>query len=211
MANKEALRIAKLGTTSFFKRLGPRKPYAGKVKAVILDWSGTTADAHVLAPAVVFAKVFEKHGVPISMREARLPMGLRKDLHIGKILEIEDVSKRWKQAKGYAPDPEVNGKDVQAMFKDFVPMQLEVLDQYTTLLPGTADAINYLKNNQIKIGSSTGFTKVMVDVLLAAAKKQGYSPDSSVAGDEVPNNMGFRPAPFMLYQNLNNLGVWPIE
>ncbi|XP_078488671.1 phosphonoacetaldehyde hydrolase-like [Ciona intestinalis] len=211
MANKEALRIAKLGTTSFFKRLGPRKPYAGKVKAVILDWSGTTADAHVLAPAVVFAKVFEKHGVPISMREARLPMGLRKDLHIGKILEIEDVSKRWQQAKGYAPDPEVNGKDVQAMFKDFVPMQLDVLDQYTTLLPGTADAINYLKNHQIKVGSSTGFTKVMVDVLLAAAKKQGYSPDSSVAGDEVPNNMGFRPAPFMLYQNLNNLGVWPIE
>uniref|UniRef100_H2YCL5 Phosphonoacetaldehyde hydrolase n=1 Tax=Ciona savignyi TaxID=51511 RepID=H2YCL5_CIOSA len=212
MANKEAIRIAKLGTTSFFKKLGPRKPYGGKVKAVILDWSGTTADAHVLAPAVVFAKVFDKHGVPISMKEARLPMGLRKDLHIGKILEIPEVSERWQKSKGRKPNSDPNGEDVQSMFKDFVPMQLDVLGKYTSLLPGTVEAIDYLKKtHQIKIGSSTGFTKVMVDVLLAAAKDQGYCPDSSVAGDEVPNNMGFRPAPFMLYQNLNNLGVWPIH
>jgi len=51
----------------------------------------------------------------------------------------------------------------------------------------------------------------MVDVLLLAAKRQGYEPDSSVAGDQVPNNMGFRPAPFMIYQNLCNLGIFPIE
>merc|ERR1719187_1466481 len=68
-----------------------RETFKGPVRACILDWSGTTADAHVLAPAVVFVEVFEKHGVPISMAEARLPMGLRKDLHIGKILEIEEV------------------------------------------------------------------------------------------------------------------------
>ncbi len=63
----------------------------------------------------------------------------------------------------------------------------------------------------LKIGHTTGFTEQMVDVLLADAKKQGYEPDSSVAGDQVPNDLGFRPAPFMVYQNLFNLGVWPIE
>jgi len=63
----------------------------------------------------------------------------------------------------------------------------------------------------IKIGSTTGFTKSMVDILLREAKKQGYVPDSSVAGDQVINNLGFRPAPFMIYQNLLNLGVYPIE
>ena len=58
------------------------RTYRGKVQALILDWSGTTADAYVLAPAVVFVEVFKKHGVEISMTEARGPMGLRKDLHI---------------------------------------------------------------------------------------------------------------------------------
>jgi len=72
-----------------------RKNNKYKVQGVILDWSGTTADAHVLAPAVAFCEVFAKHNVPISMREAREPMGLRKDLHIGKILENPEVKQRW--------------------------------------------------------------------------------------------------------------------
>jgi len=184
-----------------------RKGFRGPLRAAILDWSGTTADAHVLAPAVVFADVFEKHGVPISMKEAREPMGLRKDLHIAKILEIPAVAQRWTKIKGAAPTP----MDVNTLFTDFVPMQLECLGKYTTLLPGVAETVATLKSDGMKIGSTTGFTKRMVDVLLRDAKKQGYEPDSSVAGDEVPNNMGWRPAPFMIYQNLVNLGVFPIE
>ena len=43
------------------------RSYRGSVKAVILDWSGTTADAYVIAPAVVFVEVFSRHGVEISM------------------------------------------------------------------------------------------------------------------------------------------------
>ena len=30
--------------------------YTGQIKAVILDWSGTTADKYVIAPAVVFKR-----------------------------------------------------------------------------------------------------------------------------------------------------------
>ena len=48
----------------------------------------------------------------------------------------------------------------------------------------------------MKIGVTTGFTKVMVAILLEDAAKQGFIPDSSVAGDEVPNGLGWRPAPF---------------
>ena len=39
------------------------RSYVGQVKAAILDWSGTTADKYVLAPAVAFVDVFEKHKV----------------------------------------------------------------------------------------------------------------------------------------------------
>ena len=70
--------------------------YRGKVKGLILDWSGTTADAYVLAPAVVFVEVFQKHGVDISMPEARGPMGLRKDLHIKELTEEPEIRARWK-------------------------------------------------------------------------------------------------------------------
>ncbi len=52
-----------------------QRGYRGRVKGLVLDWSGTTADAYVLAPAVVFVEVFKKHGVEITMQEARGPMG----------------------------------------------------------------------------------------------------------------------------------------
>jgi len=181
--------------------------YTDPIKAVILDWSGTTADAHVIAPAVVFYNVFAKHGVPITMEEARLPMGLRKDLHIAQILEIPEVRQRWTETKGSEP----TSQDVDLLFEDFVPMQLECLPEYCDLLPGTVEAVNEIKSMNIKVGMSTGFTRDMVDVLLQYANQQGFYPDFTVAGDEVENNMGFRPTPFMIYKNLVNLGVYPIS
>ena len=59
------------------------------------------------------------------------------------------------------------------------------------------------------LGSSTGFVRSMVDILEKDAEKQGYSPDASVAGDEVIN--GARPKPFMVYRNLDLMNVHPIQ
>ncbi|CAL1535660.1 unnamed protein product [Lymnaea stagnalis] len=178
------------------------KSYVGPVKACILDWSGTTIDKYVLAPAVVFVEVFKKHKVPISMTESRLPMGLRKDLHIKAITEMPEVRQRWKEVHGKYPDQ----SSVDAMFKDFVPMQIAALSQYSELIPGAAEAVRILKKEfGCQIGVTTGFTRSMVDVLLEAAKKQGYEPDVNVAGDEVIH--GARPNPFMVYRNLDLLNV----
>jgi len=179
--------------------------YRGKVKGVVLDWSGTTLDAYVIAPAVVFVEVFRNQGVEITMEEAREPMGLRKDLHIKVLTEVPEIRERWKEVNGAHPDQ----GDVDAMFADFVPLQLECLPQYVTLLPGVAATISQLQAEGIKIGSTTGFTRVMVDILEEAAAKQGYIPDAAVAGDEVVN--GARPSPFMLYRNLDLMGVSPIQ
>ena len=181
------------------------RSYRGKVKALILDWSGTTADAYVLAPAVVFVEVFKKHGVEMIMSEARGPMGLRKDLHIKALTEEPEIRERWKEAHGKHPDQ----GDVDRMFEDFVPMQLDCLRQYTTLLPGVVETIQTLQSQGIKIGSTTGFVRSMVDILEEDAAKQGYKPDASVAGDEVIH--GARPGPFMVYKNLDILGVTPIQ
>ncbi len=179
--------------------------YRGKVKGIVLDWSGTTADIYVLAPAVVFVQVFKKHGVEISMAEARGPMGLRKDLHIKELTEVPEIRERWKGVHGSYPDQ----GSVDAMFADFVPMQLACLREYTTLLPHVAEVTQKFQKDGIKIGSSTGFVRPMVDVLEEDAKKQGYTPDASVAGDEVEH--GARPKPFMVYRNLDLLDIHPIQ
>ena len=72
------------------------RTYHDKIKAAILDWSGTLADAYVIAPAVFFVEVFKNQGIEISIEEARGPMGLRKDSHIQKLTEDPEIIARWR-------------------------------------------------------------------------------------------------------------------
>ncbi len=181
-----------------------RREYRGGVRAVLLDWAGTTMDFGCMAPAVVFVEVFERQGVPITMEEARAPMGAHKRVHIQKITEQDAVRGRWRAKHGRLPDT----RDVDAMFKDFVPLQVKCLSDYSELIPGTLDVVRKLRRRGCKIGSTTGYTTEMMKVNLADAAKQGYAPDSTVCASDVPAG---RPYPFMCLQNVINLGVSPVE
>ena len=136
--------------------------YKGEIKGLVLDWSGTTADAYVIAPTIVFVEVFKKQKVVISMEEAREPMGLRKDLHIKALTENAEIRKRWNIVHG--KDPQMS--DVENMYADFVPLQLKCLKQYSKLLPGTAEVIKRVQNSGIKVGCTTGFVRSMVNICL---------------------------------------------
>jgi phosphonoacetaldehyde hydrolase len=170
---------------------------------VMLDCSGTTMDRYVDAPAIVFVEVFKNYGLEITMPEARAPMGLRKDLHIQAITRIASVRGRFVAKFGREP----NQGDVAAMFADFVPTQLALLRQgnYHALLPGVGEVVGSLQQQGIKIGVTTGFTRDMLDLLLAGAATQGFVPDTSCAGDEVEMP---RPTPYMVIKNLERMGVY---
>src|SRR5438093_1005638 len=75
-----------------------QRMYRGPLKAVLLDWAGTTMDYGCFAPAVVFMDVFKRKGVEITIEEAREPMGAHKKVHIRQIAKNERVAKRWQQA-----------------------------------------------------------------------------------------------------------------
>ena len=81
-----------------------QRSYRGPLKAILLDWAGTTMDYGCYAPAVVFMQVYERQGVPISIDEARAPMGAHKKVHIRKISQQDAVRERWQQAHGRAPN-----------------------------------------------------------------------------------------------------------
>jgi phosphonoacetaldehyde hydrolase len=180
------------------------RSYRGKIQAVLLDWAGTTMDFGCVAPAVVFVEVFKRKGVPITMEEARAPMGAHKRVHIQRITQLDSVRRRWKEARGRLP----NDDDVEAMFTDFVPLQLKCLSEYSQLIPGALDTVTALRKRGYKIGSTTGYTTEMMEINLADAKKQGYEPDSTVCASDVPHG---RPYPYMCLQNVINLQVSPVE
>ena len=181
-----------------------RRVYRGSIEAVLLDWAGTTMDFGCVAPAVVFVEVFRRRQVPITMEEARAPMGAHKRVHIQRITELDAVRRRWEATHGRPPDE----ADVDAMFKDFVPLQLECLSTYSALIPGTLDVVAALRRRGIKIGSTTGYTTPMMAINLRDAERQGYVPDSTVCASDVPAG---RPYPFMCLQNAINLGITTVQ
>jgi phosphonoacetaldehyde hydrolase len=157
-----------------------------------------------MAPAVVFVEVYKRQGVPITMEEARIPMGAHKRVHIQQIGEIERVRRRWEEAHGRPPTDD----DVSRMFAEFVPLQLACLSDYSELIPGTLGAVSAMRARGIKIGSTTGYTTEMMRINMDDARRQGYAPDSTVCASDVPAG---RPYPYMCLQNVINLGVSPVD
>jgi len=182
-----------------FKRI-----YRGPLKAVLLDWAGTTLDYGCFAPAVVFMEVYKRKGVEITIDEAREPMGAHKKVHIRQISKNENVAKRWQQRHGRKP----NEEDIEAMFQEFIPLQLGCLTQYADLIPGTLEAVAEFRRRSLKVGSTTGYTEEMMDLLRNEAKRRGYEPDATVCATQVPAG---RPHPYMCLQNAILLQTYPME
>ncbi len=173
---------------------------------MILDWSGTVCDAYVLAPTRAFVEVFAEAGVEISVSEARVPMGLPKDVHIRRLLETPAIRGRWRVVHGRDPD----GSDAESLFAGFIPRQIACIAEHAGLLPGVVEMADILRSDHgVKIGVTTGFPRAVVDVVERHARRQGFCPDATVAADDVAH--GARPRPFMLYRNLDLLDVHPIQ
>ncbi len=181
-----------------------QRSYRGPLRAVILDWAGTTMDYGCFAPAVVFREVYKRKGVDITVGQAREPMGAHKKVHIRQISQMEPVAQKWEKVHGSRP----NEDDVGEMFEDFVPLQLDCLAQYADLIPGTPEAVADFRRRDMKVGSTTGYTEEMMGLLCSEAEKRGYVPDATVCATQVPAG---RPAPWMCLQNAFDLQIYPLE
>ena len=181
-----------------------RRSYRGPVKLVILDWAGTTMDYGCYAPAVVFVQVYQRRGVEITMEQARRPMGLHKRDHIKAISQQEEVAALWQEVHGRP----ITEQDIDEMFADFQPLQLQCLADYADLIPGTLETVAALRERGIRIGSSTGYFTEAMDLLKEEAARRGYVPDSSVCATQVPAG---RPQPWMVMQNMMNTRIYPPE
>lgn len=184
------------------QKLPLEAPRATKLKALILDWAGTTVDFGSLAPVKALDKVFVHAGIQLTESEMRQDMGLPKKDHIRRILSTPRVSDAWKELRGRVPSL----SDVEEIYQRFIPLQLSCLAEYSSLIPGIGDTVRLFRERGLKIGSTTGYTRAMLDLLVEQSAKAGYRPDCSIAPEDV--GVG-RPEPFMVYESAVRLQVYP--
>ena len=189
------------------KLLNPAVPpltvHADCLKAVILDWAGTTVDHGSLAPARTLQEVFSRVRITLTESEIRRDMGLPKKDHIRCILAIPRVRDAWRALRERVPTE----ADVDEMYREFIPLQFSCLAEYSTLIPGVVDAVQCFRQRGLRIGSTTGYTRAMLDLLLEKSAKDGYSPDCSLSPEDVGAG---RPHPFMIYESAVRLQIYPL-
>ena len=174
-----------------------------RLRAVVLDWAGTIVDFGSRAPVAALECVFAASGAPVTVAEVRESMGLAKKAHIRSILEIPRVREAWAVRHGWPPGEAA----VEQLYAEFIPSQIRVLESHSQLIPGVAEAVVRMRSRGLKIGTTTGYNRAMLNYLLERAAAQGFVPDSGVCPDDVSAG---RPMPWMCYLTAMRLEAYPL-
>lgn len=174
------------------------------IKAVIFDWAGTIIDYGCMAPAQVFIEVFGKRDIIISMEEARGPMGLAKKDHVRELFRIDTIQKQWIAEFGRIPSE----TDVEEIYAELEPALAAIVKNYSHPIPGAIELINSLKEQGIKVGTTTGYVEEMMNNILPLTSARGLLPDSVINSSDVTSG---RPAPWMIFLNCEIMNVFPLS
>ncbi len=140
------------------------------LKAVLLDWAGTTVDYGSRAPTAVFIEIFRRCGITITADEARGPMGRGKRDHIATIVALPRITALWQEIHGRTPVD----ADIDGMYHEFLPLQKETLSRMgSDVIPGVPEAIAALRSRGLAIGSTTGYTRELMGVVAPRAAQGG--------------------------------------
>ncbi len=177
---------------------------ATRFDLVIFDWAGTMVDFGCCAPVNALLEAFSRHGVTLTEPEVRHDMGKTKVDHVRALLELPRVAAAWAAANGASPSPD----DCSTLMTELGPLMRVQAALSATLIDGARVTAEALRAAGLRIGSSTGYTREMMQPVLEHAAAQGYTPDHLVCSGETSRG---RPSPLMIYKACVDLGVWPLS
>jgi phosphonoacetaldehyde hydrolase len=173
------------------------------LRGVIFDWAGTTVDHGSQAPVLALVELFRRRDIEVDLAAAREPMGMAKRDHIRALAQAPAVARAWQLRY----DKWCDEDDVDALYAEFLPLQDRVLRDRCDVLPGIPEMVAECRRMGLKIGSTTGYTRALMEIVAASAKTQEYAPDCIVAADDVRRG---RPAPFLLFEAAHRMDVYPM-
>src|SRR5689334_6166202 len=162
------------------------------VQAVVLDWAGTVLDHGSRAPMGAFVEAFAHFGVTISIADARGPMGMAKRDHIRLVGTAPAIAAAWRAKHGRDFDDAA----IDAIFNVFEPLNVAAVEAHSALIPGAKAAIDWCAARGIRIGSTTGYTRPIMERLAPLAAAQGFAPEVMVCAGDLAAG---RPAPLQMW------------
>ena len=174
------------------------------IRGVIFDWAGTVLDHGSRAPMGAFVQAFAQFGVDIAIADARGPMGMAKGDHIRLVGAAPAVAVAWRARHGR----DFSEADIDAIFEVFEPLNIAAVEAHAALIPGAKASLDWCSARGIRIGSTTGYTRPIMDRLAPLAAAQGFAPEVMVCAGDLPEG---RPAPLQMWFAMARMGIWPAK
>ncbi|MCZ2498737.1 phosphonoacetaldehyde hydrolase [Xylophilus sp. Kf1] len=171
------------------------------LSAVVFDWAGTVLDFGSCAPMGAFVRLFAQFGIELTIEQARGPMGVAKWDHIHALGQLPEIAAQWQATHGKP----FTDADVDHLYEVFTPMNAAVVADFADFVPGALDTIAAVRARGLKIGSTTGYNRPIMEIVTPLAAAAGYRPDNLVCAGDLPAG---RPSPLMMYRTFADLGVW---
>ena len=138
-----------------------------KITAIIFDWAGTIIDQGSCGPIHAFIDIFATKNIKITGEQVRGPMGMNKIAHIKKLTELPEIQHQWVKKHGQPP----LDKDIQELFGLFETALERNLLHHSKLIPDATKTIEGCREGNIKIGSTTGYSRSQMNIIIPEAKK----------------------------------------
>ena len=152
-----------------------------KFDGIIFDWAGTTVDYGSFAPVKAFIEAFEAFGITPSLEEVRKPMGMLKIDHVRTMMTMDRINRLWIEKHGV----KWTEKDVLKVYELSEKKILEIVSNFAYPKPYVVDTVRKIRELGLKIGSTTGYTREMMEIVVPKANEFGYSPDYWCSPDDV--------------------------
>jgi len=171
------------------------------IKACIFDLGGTIVDKYSMTPFRSFKGAFERNHIKIRNSLIKNDMGMDKKEHIEKILNDPYTARAWFVQHKHYP----TNIDIEKVYHDFNKLQNEYSKQID-IIPETKKCIDFLRDKNILLGSTSGFGKETVSIISEVLRKNDIYMDSYVSSSCV-SYTALRPKAGMIYKNMKQLGL----
>ena len=171
------------------------------IRLAIFDLGGTIVDKYSLSPFISLKHAFKMKGLNIPNRLIYKDMGIEKHEHITEILKDENISKQW--IKKYGEYPNMNS--TMSVFDEFIRYQMDDGIKNIEILPETKSCIEWLGDNNISTGVTTGFSRPIMNAIKEKLLDDDIYIDKYVSSTCL--GKPGRPNPYMMQEIMNKLDL----
>ncbi len=172
-----------------------------RIRLCIFDLGGTIVDKYSLTPFISLKNAFRRKRININNKLIYKDMGMNKHEHIEEILKDKYVSRNWFKLYGQYP----NSSSVMSVYEEFINCQMTEGIENIEILPETKSCINWLKDNNISTGATTGFSKPIMNAIKEKLIDDDIHIDKYVSSTCL--GKPGRPNPYMMYEIINKLSI----